>query len=271
LKEFLTRTASGLIYAAIMIGSIILHPLVFLVVFLFILVLGLIEFYRICSTGESLPMILPGITSGIVIFLAFFLINYVGADAKVLFLIPAIMLFLVILPLFKGETNMILTASYSFMGLIYVGLPVALFNFLVYHPYKEGFDYQIVLYLFLIIWINDTGAYVTGKLFGKHKMFPRVSPKKSWEGLIGGILFALLATWIGGSLFPDIPMLHLWILCPIIVITGTFGDLVESGWKRAAGVKDSGKLMPGHGGILDRFDSLLLAAPAVFITINLLA
>jgi len=271
LKEFLTRTASGLIYALVMIGSIVVHPLVFLVVFLFILVLGMIEFYRMCSTQESQPMFVPGITSGIVIFLTFFLINYVGTNTKILLLIPAVMLVLLILPLFSRRTNMILTASYSFMGIIYIGLPVALFNFLVFHPYKEGFDYQIVLYLFLTIWMNDTGAYITGRLIGKHKMFPRISPKKSWEGLIGGLLFALLATWIGGSLFPDIPSLHIWILCPIIVITGTFGDLVESGWKRAVGVKDSGKLMPGHGGILDRFDSLLLAAPAVFITINLLA
>jgi phosphatidate cytidylyltransferase len=248
-----------------------LHPLVFLIVFLFILVLGMIEFYRICSSQESHIMVVPSITGGIVIFLTFFSINYVGADTKILLLILAVILLLLILPLFRGRTNMIMATAYSFLGLIYVGLPIALFNFLVYHPYKEGFDYQIVLFLFLVIWINDTGAYITGRLAGKHKMFPRISPKKSWEGLIGGLLFALLATWIGGSLFPDIPTMHLWILCPIIVITGTFGDLVESGWKRAVGVKDSGKLMPGHGGILDRFDSLILAAPAVYITINLLA
>lgn len=270
MKEFLTRTLSGLIYAAIMIGSIMLHPLIFLVVFLFILVLGMTEFYRLSAYQETRPMTVAGISTGLVIFLTFFMVNYSSADNRILLLIPASGLILLILPLFRYKDQAILSASLTILGIVYVSLPVSTFNFLVYHPYKEGFDYQVVLFLFLILWLNDTGAYITGKLAGKHKMFPRISPKKSWEGLAGGLLMALLVTWLSRPLFPDIPSWHLWILCPVIVITGTLGDLVESGWKRAAGVKDSGKLMPGHGGILDRFDSLILAAPAVYITINLL-
>jgi phosphatidate cytidylyltransferase len=269
-KELITRTFSGLIYAAVMIGSITIHPLVFLVVFLFILILGMIEFYRICSITGSSPMQVPGIVSGVIIFLTFFLIRYAGVPRTMLLIIPASMLILMILPMFRQKGNPIFSTSLTFLGIIYISLPIAVFNFLIYHPYKGGFDYQVVLFLFLILWLNDTGAYITGKLIGKHKMFPRISPKKSWEGLAGGLLVASLTTWLSHPLFPDIPIWHLWILCPVIVITGTFGDLVESSWKRTVGIKDSGKLMPGHGGILDRFDSLILAAPAAFITINLL-
>lgn len=271
MKEFLTRTLSGLIYAAIMIGSITVHPLIFLAVFLFILILGMIEFYRMCSIPESRPMVVPGITTGVILFLTFFLIRYIGADSRILLLLPASGLILMTMPMFRPKDQPLLSASLTFLGIIYVGLPITIFNVLVYHPYKEGFDYQVVLFLFLILWLNDTGAYITGKLLGKHKMFPRISPKKSWEGLAGGLLMALLITWLSRPLFPNIPLLHLWILCPVIVITGTFGDLVESTWKRAAGVKDSGKLMPGHGGILDRIDSLIFAAPAAYLTITLLA
>lgn len=215
-------------------------------------------------------MVIPGIITGVFLFLAIFLTKYTTTNDGILFLLPAGGLILMILPLFQRKGDPVLSSSLTFLGLLYVSLPIAVFNLLVFHPYKNGFDYQVVLFLFLILWLNDTGAYLTGKLFGKHKMFPRISPKKSWEGLAGGLLTALLTAWLSRPLFPDIPILHLWILCPIIVIMGTFGDLVESGWKRSAGVKDSGKLMPGHGGILDRFDSLILAAPAVFVTINLL-
>jgi len=269
-KEFLTRTLSGLIYSAVMIGSITVHPLIFLAVFLFILILGMIEFYRMCSIPESRPMVVPGITTGVILFLTFFLIRYIGADSRILLLLPASGLVLMALPMFRQKDQPLLSASLTFLGIMYVSLPITIFNLLVYHPYKEGFDYQVVLFLFLILWLNDTGAYITGKLLGKHKMFPRISPKKTWEGLAGGLLMALLITWLGRPLFPDIPVLHLWILCPVIVLTGTFGDLVESTWKRAAGVKDSGKLMPGHGGILDRIDSLIFATPAAYLTITLL-
>lgn len=270
MKEFLTRTVSGLIYAAVMIGSILIHPLIFLTVFLFILILGMIEFYRISSIHESAAMVIPGITAGVIIFIAFFLSRYLGIENRIFLLIPFIGLILMILPMFNTKGQPILSASITFFGIIYVSLPVSVFNLLAYHPYKEGFDYQAILFLFLILWLNDTGAYISGKWLGKHKMFPRISPKKSWEGFSGGLLMALLVTWLSRPLFPDIPVLHLWILCPVIVIMGTFGDLVESSWKRAAGVKDSGKLMPGHGGILDRFDSLIFAAPAAYLTIILL-
>lgn len=215
-------------------------------------------------------MVVPGITAGVILFLTLFLVRYPVIDSRILVLIPVSGLILMILPMFRPSAQPVLTASLTFLGIIYVSLPVSVFNLLIYHPYKEGFDYQVVLFLFIILWLNDTGAYITGKLIGKHKMFPRISPKKSWEGFAGGLLMAMLITWFSRPLFPDIPSMHLWILCPVIVLAGTFGDLAESAWKRSAGVKDSGRIMPGHGGILDRFDSLIFAAPAAYVTITLL-
>jgi phosphatidate cytidylyltransferase len=270
LKEFSIRTVSGLIYAAVMIGSITIHPLVFLVIFLFLLIAGMLEFYRMAATPESHPMVVPGITAGVLMFLSVFLVRYTTVNSAVFLLLPFTWMVLMALPMFRLKDKPLYSAAITSLGILYVGLPITIFNLLVYHPYKEGFDYQIVLFLFIILWLNDTGAYITGKLFGKHKLLPRISPKKTWEGLAGGLLMALLVTWLCHPMFLDIPNWHLWILCLVIVASGTIGDLVESSWKRAAGVKDSGKLMPGHGGILDRFDSLLFAAPAAYITITLL-
>jgi phosphatidate cytidylyltransferase len=270
LKEFITRTVSGLVYVILMIGSIMIHPLIFMIVFLFVLVLGMIEFYRMCVIPGSRPMVVPGIATGVILFLAFFLIRYLQVDNRIFLLIPASFLILLTIPMFRTKDQPIQSASFTLLGIAYVAFPVTVFNLLIYHPYKEGFDYQVVLFLFIILWLNDTGAYISGKVLGKNKMFPRISPKKSWEGFAGGLLMALLATWLGRPLFPDIPFWHLCILCPAIVISGTLGDFAESGWKRAAGIKDSGKLMPGHGGILDRFDSLIFAAPMSYIIISLL-
>jgi phosphatidate cytidylyltransferase len=270
LKEFIIRSGSGLVYAAVMIGSITLHPLAFLAIFLLIMIVGMTEFYRISSSTGTQPMVYPGIVTGIILFLVFFLSRYAGPDNRILVLIPLSGLILMTLPMFMQKRQPLISAGLTFLGIVYVSLPVSIFNFLVYHPYVEGFNYEVVLFLFIILWVNDTGAYLTGRLIGRHKLFPRISPKKSWEGFTGGLLLALLVTWLGDSFFQNIPQWHLWILCPVIVLSGTLGDFAESAWKRAAGVKDSGKIMPGHGGILDRFDSLIFAAPAAYITITLL-
>ena len=172
--------------------------------------------------------------------------------------------------LFRARTNTLAAVALTLLGIIYVSVPFTFFNGIVFHPYNQGFDYQVALFLFAVIWIYDTGAYIFGRLIGRHKLFPRISPKKTWEGLAGGLVVAFAAAWLLKPLFPAIPEAHIWILCPLIVATGTLGDLTESAWKRSAGVKDSGTIMPGHGGILDRMDSLIFAGPTVYLTIILL-
>jgi phosphatidate cytidylyltransferase len=253
-----------------MIGSITIHPLIFCAVFLFILIKGMTEFYSFTPQQENKPFIIPGIATGVIVFLSFFLYNYASFNLSVFLIIPVAGLVLFSITIFRKQAHAINSLALTLMGIIYVALPLSLFNELVFHPYAEDFNYQVGLFLLVIIWLNDTGAYITGMLIGKHKMFPRISPKKSWEGLAGGLLFSFLASWLMRPLVPDIPVNQTWILTLFIVISGTFGDLAESAYKRAAGVKDSGKFMPGHGGVLDRFDSLLFAIPTVYLLINLL-
>lgn len=269
MKEFLIRTASGLTYAALMVGSIMIHPLIFGAVFLLILIKGMAEFYSFTADPDQKPMVVPGIIAGILVFLSFFLHKYASFDQSVFMIIPLAGLFLFILSVFRKRGNAILSLALTLLGIVYVAVPLSLFNGLVYHPYSDGFDYQVGLFLLVIIWLNDTGAYITGMLIGKHKMCPGISPKKTWEGLAGGLAFAFLASWLIRPLVPDIPDHQAWVLTLAIVIAGTCGDLAESAFKRVAGVKDSGKFMPGHGGLLDRFDSLLFAVPVVYLLINL--
>jgi len=267
LKEFLIRTASGLTFAALMIGSVTIHPLVFLAVFVLILIKGLMEFYGFFRDTEHKPMAIPGIAFGIILFVLFFLVNYLNLSGKIFLLLPVMALILFSMPMFGKKADTLLPLGVTFLGILYVAIPVSLMNGLVFHPYKEGFDYQVALFLFAIIWLNDTGAYITGVLIGRHKMFPRISPKKTWEGLAGGLAFSLLASWLIRPLVPDIPANWAWLLTLAIILAGTLGDLVESAFKRAAGLKDSGKFMPGHGGLLDRFDSFLFAVVAVYVLI----
>jgi phosphatidate cytidylyltransferase len=270
LKELITRSVSGLIYIGLMIGAITIHPLLFVAVFALILILGMIEFYRLTPDPTIKPWKVPGILTGLALFLIVFLIADARIDHRWLVLAIPALLIILSQPLFVTSGNPTLSAAFTLLGLLYVVVPITLLTQLMYHPYTEGFDYQVVLLILTTLWINDTGAYLTGLLFGRHKVFSRISPKKSWEGIAGGLILSALGVWILQPLFPDIPALHCWILLPVIVFSGTIGDFTESAWKRSAGVKDSGKIMPGHGGILDRFDSIIFAAPAVYVTIQLL-
>jgi phosphatidate cytidylyltransferase len=175
--------------------------------------------------------------------------------------------FVLILELYRKQTNPIHNWAYFILGQIFIALPFSLLNFILFIN-----DWQplVLLSVFVTIWVNDTGAYLTGVTIGKHRLFERISPKKSWEGFIGGAVFALLSGYIFSLLIPGIQLINWLIFSEIIVVFGTFGDLIESLMKRTVGVKDSGDLIPGHGGLLDRFDSMLLAAPVIFIYLSLL-
>ncbi len=268
-KEFAIRTASGLVYAAVMIGSVTIHPLLFFAIFAFILIKGMLEFYALINLEEHKPMIIPGIITGLLLLSALFFKEYLLLDARILFIPGLAVILLSSLPMFLPSAHAIYSLSLTLTGILYVALPVSLFTGLVYHPYHQGFDYQVVLFLFAVIWLNDTGAYLTGVVFGRHKMLPQISPKKTWEGFVGGLLVSIGAALIIQPLLPDLPNHLIWIFALAIVISGTLGDFAESAMKRAAGVKDSGRFMPGHGGLLDRFDSLLFAAPVFYCLIHL--
>ena len=254
-----------------MVAGITIHPLLMAVIFAAFMVIGLIEYTKLATiaTGHSVDLI-TGIIAGLFQFLILFLYFHLTLPSDYLALLLIGPLYTMLSALFRKGSEPFHHAGIILLGLIYVGLPLALVTGLAYSPYYPGFDHHLLLFILVIIWVYDSGAYLTGKLIGRHPMFKRISPKKTWEGVTGGVIFSMLATWLMISLHPTIPSWHQWILTVVIIISGTYGDLMESWFKRITGQKDSGKIMPGHGGILDRLDSLLFVVPAVFVTIMIL-
>ena len=171
------------------------------------------------------------------------------------------------IPLYRKKQNPLHNWAYFILGQVFIALPFSLLNFILF---VDNWKPLILLSVFVTIWVNDTGAYLTGVTLGKHRMFERISPKKSWEGFVGGALAAILSGYIFSLFIPQISLINWFLFSEIIVVFGTFGDLIESLMKRTLNVKDSGNVIPGHGGLLDRFDSMLLAAPAILIYLSFL-
>jgi phosphatidate cytidylyltransferase len=204
---------------------------------------------------------------GIGLFVAFYL-HYEGqtAQSRSLWLLPiaAYLIGRTIVQLYRPRQNAVHSLERSFFALGYVALPVSMLNGIVSITAP-----RLLLGMFIFIWLYDTGAYCVGMLLGRHRLFERISPKKSWEGVVGGVAACIAgayATHYWFNEFFQVPDLTTWVgLSVVVAVFATFGDLVESLIKRTVGVKDSGNILPGHGGILDRIDSLLLVAPAVLI------
>jgi phosphatidate cytidylyltransferase len=270
LKNFATRTVTGLIYVAIIITSICLHSLTFLSIFLIIMVLSMIEFYRLTSTDNIKPLRFTGIFTGIILLVSTYLFA-AGKVSTTMLLIPVSLTFVIFfIELFRSHDKYLVNLGVTSLGLVYIALPLSLLPFIVY-PWGISYEYnyEILLGYFVILWLYDTGAYIIGSFIGKHKIMEKISPEKSWEGLIGGWIISIGIALLIARIFPILSKTDWLIIATIIVITGTLGDFVESKFKRNAGIKDTGKLLPGHGGMLDRIDSVLLSVPFVFIFLML--
>jgi phosphatidate cytidylyltransferase len=239
--------------------------------------LGLNEFYKLSEKLEAKPFKMAGFVGGIIMYVTFIqapLIFLNENDTSIKFLLVVIPFFILTVALFSRHEKPIHDALFTLAGLMYAVLPFALLNELTFiHNFENGFiEYfpKVILGVIFLIWSNDTFAYLGGSLFGKHKMIARISPGKTWEGTLFGIFVTF-----GISFLIQTYMLHaeglLWPILGIIVpILSTVGDLVESMLKRQANIKDSGNIMPGHGGVLDRFDSLIFVTPFVYIIMKLL-
>lgn len=269
MKELLTRTLSGAIYIGILIGSLLLGPLTFGIVCLIILYIATRELIAISGpmtrgwhtelAGLGAMLLFAGLA------LLWFRVERISAPA---FLIAgAITLSLILL--MTPRLYIRKTASQIYLILTYLLLPLLMLLALM-DPIRNGLrSPDIVLGLFVMIWTFDSFAYLVGKSVGKHKLAPSISPKKSWEGFAGGLVASLIAAYIWQSTHPEIG-LSVWIILSLATsVAGTLGDLFESQLKRRASVKDSGTLIPGHGGILDRIDSVLFAAPLSLLIILL--
>ncbi len=261
---------AGIIYILIILFGVLGGRLPFLLVFGVILGVGLFEFYRMVErdTSHAISKIF-NIASGILLFLSVFL--YIEGIS--IFALPTLillyMLILIASAIFLRRDDILHGIIYSGFGQIYITLPLSLLMLLSYsyqsNPVSGGYDWIPVLGLFVFLWVNDTAAYFIGSLIGKHKLMEHISPKKSVEGFFAGIVFTVLASLLFARVFPALPPFF-WVGFAILVsLFGTVGDLFESLIKRTCNVKDSGNLIPGHGGILDRIDSLLVAAPAVYL------
>lgn len=261
MKNLVSRTITGIIFLTILIAAILSGPIPFALVFLIMEILLLIEFYLIAKK-QSKPQFLLGSIAGGYIFISNFLWYYLqtGGIHLSLLIIP-FLIFVFVVELYRKTKQPLLNVAITFLGIIYISFPLALLNHIAY--LYEDYQGKIILGIFILMWVYDTGAYIFGMLLGKHRLFSRISPKKSWEGFFGGMLSAIIAAYFL-SKYLIIFDLAWYFIAVIIVVFGTFGDLAESMFKRSLNIKDSGKILPGHGGILDRFDGILLAIPIIF-------
>ena len=273
LKNLIIRAITGILFIGIIIGAILYSKYTLLALLLVITTLTLTEFYRLIE-GSNLPKLtlFVNILGGNYLTLSLYLYasDILPAFSKGVVFIPYLIYFLCcfIIQLYMKDKDPITRWSHSFMGQVYIALPIGLLSFLAFEPSSTFLFYNpwLLLSFFAFIWINDTGAFLVGSAIGKKRLFERISPKKSWEGFWGGLLFCVLAGWLANMIFPGYfgGSAVLYIILGIIVsVFSTWGDLFESMLKRTVGVKDSGNILPGHGGMLDRIDSLLFVVPAV--------
>ncbi len=273
--NLIKRVYSGAIYIAIIVAAIMLldnSPVMYLVVFPLLIVLGIGELITLAKDDETQSWLVNIIDmlGGAGLFLTFYL-HFIKDESSRLWLLLIAFYLLVrtIVQLYRPRQNAVHSLERSFLSLGYVALPVSMLNCII-----DITAPRLLLGIFMFIWLYDTGAYCVGMLLGRHRLFERISPKKSWEGVIGGVAFSIAGAFASHYWFDEffqVPDLMTWVgLSVVVAVFATFGDLVESLIKRTVGVKDSGNIMPGHGGILDRIDSLLLVVPAVLIYLQLM-
>lgn len=262
MKNLITRSLTGIAFVVVTLGSLLLGTYGFAAFFLLVLAGGLAEFYHLTEKTGIRPCKPVGMAMGILFFGISFMVASGQFSATVyLILFPAFLLFF-IAELYRKRERPSENIAAGVLGVVYLAIPLSLANFLVF----RGGSYapRLMIALLALIWVYDSGAYLFGVSLGKHRLFERISPKKSWEGAVGGAMVAFAAAFLISEQIREIHLTHWLVLTFLIILASTFGDLSESLLKRQVGLKDSGRLIPGHGGLLDRFDSLLFAIP-VFV------
>jgi phosphatidate cytidylyltransferase len=256
------RIITGLLGSAGIIAAVCISEWTYFAVFFIICLFTLLEFYRVAGLDGTVPQKAFGTVCGVLVFCLSFLIEAEHISYRYYFLVFPLIACVYIIKLYKKfERKPFVNIAFTFLGIFYVAIPFALLNIAAFE--NGEYNYQIIFGCLFILWASDTGAYFAGTFFGKRKLFERISPKKSWEGFIGGAILALVFAY-GLSRYFDSLDLAQWIIVGVIIIVGgTFGDLVESLLKRSTEIKDSGDSLPGHGGFLDRFDGLLISAPFI--------
>jgi phosphatidate cytidylyltransferase len=282
MNKFMIRTLTSIVFVIVLVGSILWSEASYAVLFSVITAMTVWEFCSIVNKNANLQVNRFITTvAGTYLFLAVlsFNLNVCGSEIFIPYIISII--YLLVSELYFDRQNSIYNWAFALMAQLYIALPLASINTLAFISLPQPYSVPSVVYVpmlvlsvFIFLWCNDAGAYCVGSLIGKHKLFPRISPAKSWEGSIGGGIIAILASqaiaYFAKEFLGPCPLTNplAWAgLAIVVVVFGTWGDLVESLLKRKLGIKDSGNILPGHGGMLDRFDSSLLAFPAAVVYI----
>lgn len=262
------RVITALVGTAVIVSCILYGPWTYFAIFFIICFLTLREFYALAGLEGMVVQKTFGTFSGLVVYTLSFLIESNLISYRYYFVIFPLVSCVYMIKLYKKfERKPFTNIAYTFLGVFYVAVPFALLNIATFE--NQQYDYQIIFGCLFILWASDSGAYFAGTLFGRRKLFERISPKKSWEGAIGGGLLALIFAYGLPYFFASIghePTIRSWqwmVVGGIIIVGGTYGDLIESLLKRSIEIKDSGTALPGHGGFLDRFDGLLISAPFI--------
>lgn len=262
MSNFIQRAITGILFIAVIGAALILSPVTYAVIMTCIITLGTHEYCRLVRFSGQRPHFFMTLSINVFAFTLTFLYFYQGIDLRSMLSLICLVWAVFLIELFSNNERPIYNIALTILGCVYIGLPIALVNFLAF---KNGiYDFKPIAAFFILSWINDTGAYIFGVTLGRHKLYERISPKKTVEGFLGGAVFAMAAA-IACYFIPD-ANLPLWfcVLTGLIVsIIGTCGDMVESMFKRSVNIKDSGRILPGHGGVLDRFDAFLFASPIV--------
>lgn len=257
------RIITGLLGSAAIITGVCISEWTYCAVFFIIVLFSLLEFYKLAGLDGLVPQKWFGTLCGVAIFLLSFFIEKRDVSYRFYFLIFPIVSCVYMIKLYKKfERKPFTNIAFTFLGIVYVAVPFALLNVAVFDD-NGRYNFEIMVGCLFILWASDTGAYFAGTFLGKRKLFERISPKKSWEGFFGGAMLALVFAYGMSVYLNTLSLLQWMIVAMIIIVGGTFGDLVESLLKRSIEIKDSGNSIPGHGGFLDRFDGLFISAPFI--------
>ena len=278
MNTFFRRTLTGAWIVIFIMGGFWLHPVSFFITGLVLVIGTQYEYFLMVRNIGVRPQMVPGIITGITAYTISTLVASGLIPKKIFLVLIPMMLLMMVAELYRRQDKPFDSLAHTFFSVLYTAVPFSMFPFSAFSrtglnsilPHdKIIFSPGIIIGFFILIWANDTGAYLTGMSFGSHKLMERISPKKTWEGLIGGIIIASVVAWFLSGWLGVVDKIHWVVIALIVSFAGTYGDLVESMLKRSTGVKDSGTIMPGHGGFLDRFDSTIVSFPLVYLFISL--
>ncbi|MFO8000751.1 MAG: phosphatidate cytidylyltransferase [Marinilabilia sp.] len=261
MSNFWQRILTGLVFVLAIIIGLWWHPLAYMTIFAVVVFLGMVEFIKMVRGLETRVRIFWALAIGMFVYLSSFLMFYAGIHPRWFIVIVPLVGGIFLTELYYKDSNSLLNIATTLIVPLYVALPFAFLHHMAFFGGEYGFE--LLFGFFLMVWINDSGAYLVGNWLGRKKLFPSVSPKKTWEGAVGGFLLTLIVAWGNYEFLGVVGLIDWFVIGTFVSVLGTYGDLTESMLKRSVNIKDSGHVLPGHGGVLDRFDAVFFSAPAV--------